>query len=74
MKYELIGTPAIHGDVTIDEETYSNKITLAFHPVDNIAPDFSRDIEVVSSNSQTGYEVDIQRQEAIDAYVIQINS
>ena len=61
--------------VTGQESTdnYKVTITLGIHPTDNIANDFSKDIEVISNNSQTGFEVDIQRQQEIDNFIILIN-
>ena len=48
-------------------------ITLGIHPTDEIAPDFSKSIIVKSNNTQTGFEVDIQREQEIQNYINQIN-
>jgi hypothetical protein len=73
MKYELIKYD--YSIETSSDETgnYSVTITLALHPTDGIAPDFSKDIVVISNNSMTGFEVDAQRQSEIAAYVSKIN-
>ena len=55
-------------------DSYEVTITLGIHPTDDIAPEFSKDIIVRSSNSMTGFEVDDQRELAIDNYLQEINS
>lgn len=78
MKYELINTSIspeypvfdTNNQLTTD---YKVIITISLHPTDNIAPNFSKDIEVISSNSQTGFDVDAQRELAITNYINQIN-
>jgi hypothetical protein len=72
MKYELIKHDYGVETSSDEENNYSITITLALHPTDGIAPDFSKDITVVSNNSMTGYEVDIQRQAEIAAYISNI--
>jgi len=72
MKYELINT-GYNPEVNINEDTYSIDITLGLRSTNNFIPDFSKIITVVSSNSQTGYEVDIQRENAINDYIAEIN-
>lgn len=72
MKYELINT-ILRPEVVIDENSYSVGIELNIHPTDNVADDFWKVIEVVSNNSQTGFEVDEQRAKAIEDYINQIN-
>ena len=54
-------------------DSYEVTITLGIHPTDNIASDFSKDIVVVHHNSQTGFEVDEQRQLAIETLINEIN-
>jgi hypothetical protein len=72
MKYEK--TALGYGvETIIDENKYSINITIGLHPTDNIAPNFSVDIIVESDNSQTGYEVDEQRNKAIEDYLNFIN-
>lgn len=73
MKYELLYTE-ISSEIPIENtDNYKIVIQIRLHPVDNIAPDFSKDIIVVSSNSQTGFEVDAQREQEIQNYLNQIN-
>ena len=72
MKYEKIGL-GYGAETVIDADRYSINITIGLHPTDNIAPNFSMDIIVESNNSQTGYEVDAQRNEAVNNYLISIN-
>jgi hypothetical protein len=57
--------------VTGQEETdeYDVTITMGIHPIDGIGADFSKDITVTSSNAQTGFEVDIQREQAVSDYM-----
>lgn len=72
MKYEKTGL-GYGVETIIDENKYSINITVGLHPTDNIAPNFSVDIIVESDNSQTGYEVDEQRNKAIEDYLNLIN-
>jgi hypothetical protein len=73
MKYELIKYDIGIESDTDEEGNYSANITLALHPTDDIAPDFSKDIVVVSNNNMNGYEVDKQRQSEIEEYIKKIN-
>lgn len=61
--------------ITGQEETdnYEVTITLGIHPTDGVAPDFSKDIIVTSNNSMTGFQVDEQRELAVDNYLQAIN-
>lgn len=56
-----------------DTEHYKVNITLGIRATDNIAPNFSKDIEVVSSNTLTGFQVDEQREQAIEDFMLSIN-
>ena len=62
--------------ITGKEETddYEVTITLGIHPIDGIGADFSKDITVTSNNSQTGFQVDIERAMAIEEYMQSINA
>lgn len=62
--------------VTGQEETneYDVTITMGIHPTDGIGADFSKDIIVRSNNSQTGFQVDIERAQAIEAFIDNINA
>ncbi len=61
--------------VTGQEETdeYDVTITMGIHPTDGIGADFSKDITVTSSNAQTGFEVDTQREQSVQDYLQSIN-
>lgn len=50
-------------------DNYEVTITIGIHPTDGIGADFSKDITVTSNNSQTGFEVDIQREQAVSDYM-----
>lgn len=56
-----------------DTEHYQVTITLGIKPTDGIAPEFSKDIIVTSSNALTGYQVDTQREQEVDNYMVSIN-
>jgi len=72
MKYELTNSVVL-SETVINESEYSVDIELYIHPTDGIAPDFSKTITVVSDNKQTGYEVDVQREQEISIFVENIN-
>ena len=61
--------------VTGQEETdeYDVTITMGIHPTDGIGADFSKDITVTSHNAMTGFEVDTQREQAVQDYIDSIN-
>jgi len=83
-KYELIGTPILSNEwdvYTTDEngnsvltDSYSVTITMAFHPTDGIAPDFTKSIVSTSTNPQTGTEVNAQRQQEVLDFIAYINA
>lgn len=78
MKYELLATSYSAETTILDEQgeptnDYSIIITIGIHPTDNIAPNFSKDITVISNNSQTGFQVDAQRLTAINDFITEIN-
>ncbi len=72
MKYELKQSNW-SAETVIDDDAYSVDFTLAIKPTDDIAPMFTKTVTVTSSNAQTGYEVDAQREQAITDYMISIN-
>ena len=72
MKYELINI-VIRPEAVINENEYSVGIELLIHPIDNVAPDFWKVIEVVSNNKQTGFEVDKKREQEISIFIENIN-
>lgn len=65
--YSVETTPDEHGNYSID-------ITLPLITTDALALKFSETINVVSNNSQTGTQVDEQRNLAVQAYLNEINS
>jgi len=73
MKYELIKWDLVKETEADIDGNYSVTITIALHPTDGIAPDFSKDIVVVSNNNETGFEVDESRVNAVNDYITTIN-
>ena len=53
---------------------YSVVLTLNITPTDGIAPNFHKDITVTSNNTQDGYSVDAQREQAVTDYMTSINA
>lgn len=49
------------------------KYTIAIHPTDGIAADFSNDIEIPLSNELTGWQVDAAVELAVSNFVTDIN-
>jgi len=49
------------------------KYTIALHPTDGVAQDFSRDIEIPLTNNLTGWECDAAVELAVSNYVTEIN-
>ena len=86
MKYELIKTDISTERVIFQEiigennetqkiptDEYEVDITIGLKHIDNFIPPFSKTITVKSNNSQTGFEVDEQRQLAIETFINEIN-
>lgn len=86
MKYELIKTDIstertvmqdiIENNNVVGQEStdeYEVTITIGLHSIDGIAPDFSKDIIVRHNNHQTGFEVDIQREQEITNFLNYVN-
>jgi len=83
-KYIIIREPSFSNEwdiYTTDEnmnqvptDTYGVNISIGLHPTDNVAPDFTKTIVSVSSNTQTGTEVDAQRQKEVIDYIATLNS
>ena len=62
-------------EVSIDEESYSVNLTLIlFDDSNNNIPLFSKELKSISTNDQTGYEVDEQRLVEINEYIDELNS
>lgn len=72
MAYELINTEA-QFETPIDEKTYKVDILLTFKSDNELIPNFTKVLTVISDNKQTGYEVDEQRQLEINNYLSEIN-
>ena len=73
MKYELIKWDFCSQSTTDEQGNYSVKVTIAIHPTDSIAADFSNDIEIPLSNELTGWQVDAAIELAVNNYVTEIN-
>lgn len=87
MKYTILQTDisserVIMQDITDEQgniigqdptNEYEVDVTLCLKHEDNFIPPFSKTITVKSNNSQTGFEVDEQREQAIQDYLTQIN-
>ena len=73
MKYELTEQPINITETEIDADTYSATITIFIKHTDGIAPSFNKQIEVISTNAMTGFEVDEQRNKAVNDYIVEIN-
>ena len=73
MKYELTEQPINITETEIDADTYSATITIFIKHTDSVAPSFNKQIEVISNNAMTGFEVDAQRNKAVNDYVVEIN-
>lgn len=63
------------GNIIGQEPTneYEVDITIGLKHLDNFIPPFSKTITVKSNNSQTGFEVDEQREQEIQNYITLIN-
>ena len=61
----------IIGQEPTDE--YEVDITIGLKHLDNFIPPFSKTIIVKSNNNQTGFEIDEQREQAIQDYLNLIN-
>ena len=73
MKYELTEQPINITETEIDADTYSATITIFIKNTDDVAPSFNKQIEVISNNAMTGFEVDAQRNKAVNDYIVEIN-
>ena len=73
MKYELTEQPINITETEIDADTYSATITIFIQSTDGVATSFNKQIEVISNNSMTGFEVDEQRKKAVTEFMISIN-
>ena len=60
-------------ETVIDKENYSVEMTVTVECIGFPIPEFEYTITVVSNNSQTGAEVDVQRELVADKYIDSIN-
>ena len=72
MKYEIINT-YIGSEQTINDDVYKVVISIYLRTTDGVIESFFKEIEVESQNSQTGYEVDEQRETAISDFLTNLN-
>ncbi len=73
MKYEYL-THTTNSETPSDENgNYLATITINIKCTDEIGPVFSKNINVVNNNSQTGFQVDEERQQAVNDYLTLIN-
>lgn len=63
----------LHPEIDLDDENYSCDITIVLKHSNEIIPLFSKDITVLSTNSQTGHEVNSARNAAIESFLNEIN-
>jgi|OM-RGC.v1.034564705 hypothetical protein len=65
----------VSGEQAIDSKSYSVKLTLILIDESNEnIPEFSMELTSTSTNSQTGYKVDTQRESEIAEYIITLNA
>jgi hypothetical protein len=73
MRYEIIETQ-ISAETTLENDKYSVLISLAVKDNNDLIPNFTKWITVESHQSKTGYEVDLQRETAINNYIAELNA
>ena len=56
-----------------EQGNYTCIITIGIKPSSDLIPPFSKDIVDVCNNSMTGYQVDEQREKAIEAFIEVLN-
>ena len=69
---EMVEQTRVIGQEETDD--YEVTITLSIHPIDDIVPYFLNEVIIRNNNSQTGFQVDIERAQAIETYMQSINS
>jgi ABC-type Zn uptake system ZnuABC Zn-binding protein ZnuA len=57
----------------LSDTLYSARVYVTFSDIKGIVPNFVKDTNVVSSNFQTGFEVDAQRLQAVNELVGRVN-
>jgi len=74
MQFEITAVDYGKESETNIDGDYSCTITIGLKQVgSDLIPPFSKDIVVISNNSQTGYEVDQQRDNAINEFLKNVN-
>jgi hypothetical protein len=71
-RFEPINT-VVDVEYQLTDTLYSARVYVQFKDVKGIVPIFSKDTNVVSSNFQTGFQVDAQRLQAITELVGRVN-
>ena len=74
MRFIIVNTDYGKESETDEQGNYSAVITIALQSDDNKIPQFSKDITVISNNSMTGFEVDKQREQAIEEFLKEFNN
>jgi hypothetical protein len=74
MQFEITKVDYGQESETDEKGDYTISITIGLKQVEgDLIPPFSKNIEVINNNSQTGYEVDKIRQNAIADFLEYIN-
>jgi hypothetical protein len=63
----------VDAEKILSDTLYSARVYVTFKDVKGIVPNFVKDTNVVSSNLQTGFQVDAQREQAITELVERVN-
>jgi hypothetical protein len=71
-RFEPINT-VVDVEYQLTDTLYSASVYVQFKDVKGIIPIFSKDTNVVSSNFQTGFQVDAQREQAVNELVGRVN-
>jgi len=74
MRFIRVNTDYGKESETDEQGNYFTVITIALQSDDNKIPQFSKDITVISNNSMTGFEVDRQREQAIEEFLKEFNN
>lgn len=72
MKYSIL-TVNCGTETTLSASQYACILTVWIKPTNINIPNFFKEIEVVSGNELTGYEVDTQRDLEVSKYMTSIN-
>lgn len=72
MRFEILNT-SLSVEEVIDADNYMVTITIFLTDTKGLIPDFQKGVDVISNNSMTGFEVDAQREEAIQNLLKEVN-